>query len=217
MKHASPIALDSEMIAPRPGQIKGAFYRGYNTSKNAWQGIAFARSDVFFLQSGQTLSVKAGKAYVVKTGKNTWLLANFHEDGQMTGPLIYAEVKAERPTESLKKSEAFNRKIHEMADALVGGILALAFSSLVLFWVSESSYFGSVIAHIVFALIVIVTAISCRQPLKLLPSYVKYLCFSRRGDQAALRMLQKIEGTKPQNVPLSEFDTNFLKQNISNE
>jgi hypothetical protein len=216
MKDTSPIALDSQMIAQRPGKIEGAFYREYNVSENAWQNIAFTMSDVSFLRPGQTLSVEAGKAYVVKTGESSWLLANFHQCGQMTGPLIYAEVEAERPTETLKKSEASKRNSIEIPGSLflatfiitLIGILVFSFFS----WDSSPTLGG---IHVFPVLFILGMSLSCYRELALLSSYIEYHFFSRKDDQAALRMLQIVEGTKPKIVPLSDFDALLLKQSIS--
>ena len=206
MKDTSLIALDRQIIAPKCGQIKGAFYRHCNASQDDWHNITKDMSDPYFLQSGEPFSVEAGKAYMVKTGKNTWLLANFHEGGQMTGPLILSEVKAERPVETLEKSQEVNRTVGLY-------LLPIPLVAIVTFLHFSAPAHGVMIS---LSFLIMSIFLFCVGVAKLLP-LVRLVYFSRNDDPTALRLLRKIEGIKPKNVPLSEFDTNFLKQSISNK
>lgn len=217
MKDTALIPLDNQMIALRPGKIEGAFYREYDTSKNAWQNIAFTMSDVSFLRPGQTLSVEAGEAYVVKTGESSWLLANFHQCGQMTGPLIYAKAAAERPTETLKKSEVYKSNYLEITGNLfLASFCMMLFIFLISYFFSWNLSSSSGLIQASLALSVAVISLLCYRDLSLLFSYLKYHFFSPKNDQAALRMLQIVEDTKPKFVPLSDYDFLLLKQSISN-
>lgn len=214
MKHEPTIQLDSQMITPKPGQIKGAFYRYYNTSQDEWQDITKDMSDLSFLQGGQTLSVEAGKSYVVKNGENTWLLAVFHQNGQMTGPLICAETKAETPIETFRKSQNVTKIGIMTLSAMPAAIIIGALVSLFLFYpefASNTSLFGRIVAGAIEAVSVYMfcSAFAWAFP------FVRLKFFSRDDDSVALRLLHDAEDAEPKSVPLSSVDRQFLKQSIS--
>jgi hypothetical protein len=214
MKHEASIKLDSQMIAPKPGQIKGAFYRYCDTSQDEWQDITENMSDLFFLQSGQTLSVEAGKSYVVKTRENSWLVAVFQQNGQMTGPLICAETKAETPTETFRKSpdvtQAGVMSLTVMATAIIIGAIA----SMFLFcpeFVSKTELIGQIVAGSIEAVLVYMF---CSAFVWALP-FVRLKIFSRDDDHLALRLLHEASSAEPKSIPLSSVHRRFLNQNIS--
>jgi hypothetical protein len=205
MNDLSPIPLDTETFAPKAGKIEGAFFREIDISKNLDEDISEEMSEIRLIPDGEALSVEAGKAFVIKTGETTWLRADFHQRGQMTGPLIYFETKIDKPECILGNSEAQARRMKSSMLSLS----ALIATFVILFAIFDMWSDSNFIKVALFG----VAALACYNA----ATFIQCIVTELRGGFSALQALYKLEGMKPKAVPLSPFDRVFLKQITVNE
>jgi hypothetical protein len=179
-------------------------------------------SDLSLLPSGQTLSVEPGKSsksYIVKTGEDTWLVANFHQAGKMTGPLIYAEIEAESLQETFKKSKAAKEAVIDKSHDDIGMLLFLISTGGLFFFLLLSSIaaipapdFGfpslETVEGIVFFMLGVPT---------MMLFYRIMFPDSKTNDVDAYLALCKAEGKVSKTIPFPSSEYHFLKERSSSE
>jgi hypothetical protein len=206
------------MIGPSVGKIEGAFFRHFDTLANLSEDM----SDICFLPDDESLPVESGKAYAIKTDETTWVRADFHQPGQMTGPLVYSEIQSETPVKTLKESLEFaSDAAFASLIAFTTTLIAIVFFSCLLVDTDFSSKATNVIvedyATSMSTAFLVIGIISTLIALPYTFKVIRYWRTRRSSclkEQEALRLLNKFETTESRDIPLTPSDRLFVKQCI---
>lgn len=214
MNSKSPIKLNTKMVAPGSGKIEGAILHDVDTTKDKWQEIFKKMPEAYYLPDGQEFSVEAGKSFVIKTGDEVWLKTIFHQDGKMTGPLVYFEVEHETPSQTLKKSKDYRFDNFQgiMAALLFGAVTSFFLSACL--WKSFHNDYALMSERAILVAFSILSFLLLFLSLFELNKYRITVKPTFNDDQKALRILQNLHKTGVIYVPFSGVDREFVKQCI---